>query len=157
MHIADLLNPLWCRVVRRMDRAWNVIDEERLVWVDCGNAIHVFDRIVCHCRDQVPAWFTDIWVDCRCVTEQIWLPLVGVTADEAMEIVEAHADGPLIERPGLARLEFRSVVVLAEPGRPVAVILKDLSNRCLVPGHDAVVARIACRLLGDDTESHRMM
>src|SRR5262245_24167375 len=83
--------------------------------------------------------------------------LIGVTTDEAIEIVKAHTCRPLVEGPGLAGLEFRSVVVLAEPGRPVAVILEDLSDRRLVPSHDAVVARIACRLLGHDAEAHRMM
>src|SRR5262249_31478273 len=102
--------------------------------------VPVFDRIGGHRRDEVPTWFTDIRVDRRRVAEEIRLPLVGVTADEAIEMVKAHTCRPLVEGPGLARLEFRSVVVLAELGRPVAVILEDLSDRCLVPGHDAVVA-----------------
>ena len=32
-----------------------------------------------------------------------------------------------------------------------------LANRCLVPGHEAVIARKARRLLGDDPEAHRVM
>src|SRR5262245_10218004 len=157
MHVANLLDPLRCRVVWRMHRAWNVVNEEWLVWVDRGDAIHVFDRIVGHRCDKVPIRFTDVRVDRRRIAEKIWLPLISVTTDEAIEIVKAHTCRPLVEGPGLARLEFRRVVVLAEPGRPVAVILEDLSDRCLVPGHDAVVARIACRLLGHDPEAHRMM
>ena len=121
-------------MVRRVDGARHVVDEERLVRVDRGDAIHVLDRIVGHRGDQVPAGLVVIRVDRRGVAEQIRLPLVGVAADEAVEIVEAHAGRPLVERPGLARLELRGVVVLAEPGRPVAIILEDLPDRRLVLG-----------------------
>ena len=157
MHVVDLLDPLRRRVVRRMDGAGHVVDEEWLVLIDRGDAVHIFDRIVGHRRDQVPARVVVVRVDRRGVAEEIRLPLVGVAADEAVKVVEAHARRPLVERPGLARLELRGVVVLAEPGRPVAVVLEDFSDRRLVPGHDAVVAGIARRLLGDDPEAHRMM
>ena len=157
VHVADLLDPLRRRVVRRVDGAGHVVDEERLLRVDRGDALHVLDRIVGHRRDQVPARLAEVGVDRRGVAEQVRLPLVGVAADEAVEVVEAHAGRPLVERPGLARLELRRVVVLAEPGRPVAVVLEDLADRRLVPGHDAVVAGIAGRLLGDDAEAHRVM
>ena len=39
-----------------------------------------------------------------------WLP-----GSETVKIFETHAVGPLLERPGLARLVGRRVVVLAEP------------------------------------------
>src|SRR5262249_36241550 len=84
-------------------------------------------------------------------------PLIGVAADEAVEVVEAHASRPLIERPGLACLEFGSIVFLAEPGCAVAVILEDSTNGRLIARHDAVVAGVARRYLRDDAESHRMM
>src|SRR5262249_53219198 len=112
MHVADLLNPLRCWVVRRMHGAWNVVDEEWLVGIDRGDAIHVFDRIVGHLSNKVPIGFTDVGVDRRRIAEKIWLPLIGITTNEAIEIVKAHTCGPLVEGPGLARLEFRSVVVL---------------------------------------------
>src|SRR5262249_13896434 len=130
-------------MVRCVDRAGHVVDEERLVRVDRGDASQILDRIVSLSRDQVPARVAEIWLDCRGIAKQVWLPLVGVTTHEAIEIVEAHAGWPLVERPSLARLELRRVVVLAEPGRPVAMVLEDLSDRGLVPAHDAVVARKA--------------
>src|SRR6185437_7008934 len=64
---------------------------------------------------------------------------------------------PLIEWPRLSRLEIRGVVVLAKPGCPIAIVLQYLANRCLVPSHEAVIARKARRLLGDDPEAHRVM
>src|SRR5262249_58634522 len=115
VHIADLLDPLRRRVVWRMHATRNVVDEERLVRVYRGDAIHVFDRIVGHCGNQVPAWLANVRIDRRGVAEQVRLPLVRVAADKAVEVVETHADRPLVERSGLARLEFWRVVVLAEP------------------------------------------
>src|SRR5262249_7234417 len=66
-------------------------------------------------------------------------PLVGVAADEAVEIVESEAGGPAVERPGLAGLPVRDVVVLAEPRGAVAVLLEDLGSGRRVPAHDGVV------------------
>src|SRR5262249_57074095 len=114
-------------------------------------------RIIRYRRDQVPAWLADVRVDGRRVAEEVRLPLVGVATEEAVEIIEAHTSRPLIEWPGLARLELRRVVVLTKPGRPVALVLEYFADRRLVPCHDAVVAGIACRLLGNDSEAHRMM
>ena len=45
----------------------------------------------------------------------------------------------------------------AKPGCPIAIVLQYLANRCLVPSHEAVIARKARRLLGDDPEAHRVM
>src|SRR5262249_7465584 len=91
------------------------------------------------------------------VPEEVRLPLVGVAADEAIEVVEAHAGRPLVERPGRARLELRGVVVLAEPGRAVAIVLQDSADCGLVPGDDAVVAGESRGLLRDDAEARRMV
>src|SRR5262249_58241918 len=84
VHIADLLDPLRRRVVRRMHAARNVVDEERLGWIDRGDAIHVFNRIVCHYGNQVPAWLANVRIDRRGVAEQVRLPLVGVAAGKAV-------------------------------------------------------------------------
>ena len=81
-----------------------------------------------------------VGIDRRGVAEQVRLPLAGVTADEAIEVLEAHAGRPLIERAGLARLPVRRVVVLAEPGRAVAVVQQDPADRRVVLADDAVVA-----------------
>src|SRR5262245_53434327 len=91
------------------------------------------------------------------VAEQIWLPLAGVATDEAVKVIEAHSDWPLVERPGLARLERRRVVILAKPGRGVPVVLQNLSDRGLVSRDDAVVARESARLFGNYPEASRVM
>ena len=71
-------------------------------------------------------------IDGRRVAEQVRLPLAGVAADEPVEILEAHADRPLVERPGLARLVERRVVVLAEPRGRVPVLLEDRPDRAAI-------------------------
>ena len=73
--------------------------------------------------DQVPgARLAEERIDLRGVAEQVWLPLVGVAADEPVEVLEAHADWPLVERAELAGRERGRVVILAEPRRRVAVV-----------------------------------
>jgi hypothetical protein len=49
------------------------------------------------------------------IAVQVGLPLAGVTADEAVEVLEAHAIRPLLKWPSLGRLIAGRVVVLAEP------------------------------------------
>src|SRR5262249_59868466 len=99
MHVTDLLDPLRRRMVRRVHGPWHVVDEERLLGINRRNAFHVLDRIVGHCRHQVPPRIVVVWVDWRGVAEQVWLPLVGVATDEAVKVIKAHADGPLVEWP----------------------------------------------------------
>ena len=152
MHRADLVHPLLGRVVRRVRGARRVLDEDRFVRVDLMHPVHIIDRVVRHPGDEVPARFTLEGIDLRGVAEQVRLPLVGVAADKTVEVLEAHAGWPLVERSCLAGRVGRSIVVLAEPGRVVAVIEQDPPDRRLVLGDDAVVTREAGRLLGDHAE-----
>ncbi len=91
------------------------------------------------------------------VAEQPRRPLVGFAAHEAVEIVEAHARGPLIERTRGRIGVSGGVVVLAEPRGGVAVILQDVADRGVVRTDDRIVARKAGGLLGDHPEARRMV
>ena len=108
MHVADLLDPLGRGMMRRMGGARHVIDEPRLAGSDLLELLDVLDGLIGHRRLQVPAGIALEGVDGRRVAEQVRLPLAGVAADEAIEIIEAHSVRPLIERPGLARLDKRA-------------------------------------------------
>ena len=143
--------------MRRVRGAGRVIDEERLARVDLVDAVQVVDGVVGHAGDQVPARLALERIDLGRVAEEVRLPLVGVAADEAVEILEAHAGRPLVERPDLAGREGRRVVVLAEPGGGVAVVLEDAADGGLVLGDDAVVAGEAGGLLRDHAEAGRVM
>ena len=145
-------------MVRRVRAAGHVVDEERLVRRQRVDPVHVGDRLVGHRGGQVVPRVAEEGIDVRRVAGEVRrLPLVGVAAHEAVEVLEAHADRPLVERPVRAGLEGRRVVVLAEPRRAVAVVLQDPADRRLVLGDDAVVARVAGRLLGDHAEADRVM
>ena len=157
VHRADLVHPFLCRMVRRMRGAGRVLDEDRLVRVGLVHPRHPVDGVVGHPSDEIPARLAIEGINLRRVAEQVRLPLVGITADEAIEILKAHAGRPLVERPDLARSERRRVVVLAEPRRGIAVIQQDPADGGLVLGDDAVVAGEAGRLLGDHAEAGRVM
>ncbi len=155
VHGVDFLHPFFGRVVRRVRSTRGIIAEEGLARVDLVDLVHPVDGVVGHGGDQVPGTrrFAAEGIDLRGVAEEIRLPLVGVAADEAVKVVEAHADRPLVERPDLAGTVDGSVVLLAEPGRGVAIFLENTADGGLVLGNDAVIAREAGGLFGDDAEA----
>ena len=132
MHRLDLVDPFLGRVVRRMHAARHVVEEERLVGLDLVHAVQIVDGVIRHAGDQVPAGLAFEGIDLRRVAEQVGLPLVGIATDEAVEILEAHADGPLVEGSDLTGLEGRHVVILAEPRGGIAIVLEDAADGGLV-------------------------
>src|SRR5262249_58530973 len=83
--------------------------------------------------------------------------LVGVAADEAVEVVEAESGGPQVERPGLAGVPVGDIVVLAEPGGAIAVLLQDLGDGRRVLPHQRVVPREAGAEFHDAGGVNRVM
>ena len=125
MHRADLVHPLLGRMVWRVRRARRVVDEPGPFRVGRGLRGDVLDAVIRHRGDQVPlALLAVVGVDrCRVAEQAARLPLVGVAADEAVKIAVALPDRPVGERSLRARLPDRHVVVLAEPGGGVSVLL----------------------------------
>ena len=157
VHRADLVDPLRRGVMRRMGRPRDVIDEEGLFGREFLQLLHVLDRLVGHRSLQIPAGIVLERIDGRRVAVQVRLPLTRVAADKAVEILEAHAVRPLIERPGLARLERRRVVVLAEPRCRVAVRPQGGADGALVDRDDRIIARKPRRYFAHHPVSHRVM
>ena len=157
MHGADLVDPLLGRMVRRVGGARRILDEERLRGHRLIHAIQVIDRVVGHAGDQVPLRFALEGIDLGGVAVEVRLPLVGIAADEAVEVLEAQAGRPFVERSRLAGGEGRGVVVLAEPRRGVAVVEQDPSDGGLVVRDDAVVTGEPRGLLGNHTKAHRVV
>ena len=154
---ADLVNPFLGWVVRRVRGAGHVIDEEGLLRRQRLRLSHVLDRLVGHRRLHVPAGIALEGEDRRRVAEQVRLPLAGVAADKAVEVLETHAVRPLPERPGLAVREERRVVILAEPRGRVAVVPQDGADGALLDRDDRVVTGEAGRDLADHAEAHRVV
>ena len=157
MHVVDLLHPFLRRVMRRVRGAGRVFDEERLVGLCLVHPVQVVDGVVGHAGDQVPVLLALERINLGRIAEQVRLPLVGVAADEAVEILKAHAGRPLVERSDRTCGEGRRVVVLAEPRSRIAVVEQDPADGGLVLRDNAVVAGESRRLLRDDAEADRMV
>ena len=119
--------------------------------------LHIRDGVVGHCRGQIPAGIALKRIDGGRIAEQVRLPLAGVAADKPVEIIEAHPDRPLIERPGLARLIKGRVVVLAEPRGRVAVLLENLADRAAILLDHRVVPREPGRRFAHDAIAGHVM
>src|SRR5580700_7243255 len=140
MHVVDLLDPLRSRMMRSMGATGYVVEEELFLRIEVIHLLQILNGIVRHRRRQVPAWLPNVGIDSGGVAEQVGLPLAGVAANEAVEILETHPDGPLLERAKLTCLIGGRVVVLAEPRCGVAILLQDLADSGRIGGNDAVVA-----------------
>ncbi len=157
MHVADLLDPLRRGMMWRVRATRYVIDKERLVGRDFLELLHVLDRLVCHRCGQIPARMALEGIDgCR-IAVQVRLPLAGVAADKAIEVLEAHAVRPLIEGPGLGRLIEGSVVILAEPRGRVTVLLQDFADGAVLLPDNRVVARESSRDFAHHTEASHVV
>src|SRR5664279_2009597 len=96
----------------------------------------------------------DPWIHRRRVAEQVGRPLVGLATQEAIEILEAHADRPLVEGPGSSAVsEARCVVVFAKPRSRVSVLLQDLGDGSVILADDRVIARVAGGQFSNHTEA----
>ncbi len=114
---------------------------------DVGNELH---RLV----DQVLAEVVTLLGRARrlhlvVVIHQIRIPLAGVTAQEAVETLEAAPQRPPVERARARLLVARRQMVLPDHERAVAVLHEHLGQETVLERDDAVVPGIAARQLGD--------
>ena len=115
-----LVGPLLRHMVRRMHRPGRVVDEERLVRRHRLLGFHPVDGLVRHVDGEVVVLhLRRIDLDHAVVDERI--PLVGLAADEAVELVETLVGGPAVERARHAGLPRGGFVPLAEGAGAVAV------------------------------------
>ena len=140
-----------------MRRTRRVVDEERPVRRDRLLVADPLDGLVGDVVVEVVVRLAEVWLDGTGAVECGRPPLVGLRSDEPIEVLEAEIRRPEAERPGLARLPVRHVVVLAEPRGVPSVLLQDLRDRRGVLAHQAVVAGITRRHFSDDPGVHRVM
>ncbi len=139
-----LIGPLCRHVVRGMGGAGGKVDKERLVGHERLLLAHPVDGLVGHVLGEMVALFRSLlWLDRMRAFEQAGIVLVGLTADEAIEVFKTAArGGPVIERPQRAGLPNRHFVALAELRRGVAVQLERLGQRRAGVGpHRAIAGR----------------
>ena len=83
--------------------------------------------------------------------------LVGLAAHKAVKVFEAHSARPLIERSRQTLIGAWRVVILAEPGSRVSILLEDFADGRVLPPNDGVISWIAGGLLSKHTESRAVM
>ena len=83
------------------------------------------------------------------VVHQVRIPLAGVTAQEAVEALEAAPQRPPVERARARLLVARRQVVLPDHERAVTVLQEHLGQEAVLERDHAVVPGITARQLGD--------
>src|SRR5208282_93224 len=91
------------------------------------------------------------------IAKEVGRPLIGLAAHEPVEILEAHADRPLVERPGHAVLKAGGVMFFAKPRGGVTVVPQDRADGSVLRPDDGVIARITSGQLADYPKTHRVM
>ena len=153
-----LVRPLLRHVVRRVRRARREVGEERLVGHQRLLLADPLDRLVGHVAHEVVALLgRAVGLDRGRALVQRRVVLVRLAADEAVEVLEAAAGRPVVERPQRARLPDRHLVALAELRGRVAVELEDLRQRRAGVRPHRVVARRGRRDLGDAAHPDRVV
>ena len=144
------------RGVRRTRRK---IHEERLIGDQrllLPNPVH---GLVCHVLHEVIALFGRFpnLDGCSAFVER-WIPLVGLAADESVEVFESTSTGwPCIERAGRTGLPDRDFMTLAELSRRISVELERSREWRAGVRQKRVVSGRRGRYLGDTTHANRVM
>src|SRR5262245_43493351 len=107
--------------------------------------------------DEIVAGLHDPGKNLRRVAEEVRRPLVALAAHEAIEVVEPHADRPLVEGTGDIDPITGRIVVLAKPRCGIAVLPQDRADGRVLRPDDGVIAGIAGGLLGHYTKACRVM
>ena len=153
-----LVAPLGGHVVRGVGGPGREVHEERLVGHQRLLLVDPGDRLVGQVLGEVVALLRRLRrLDRGDPVVEGRVPLVGLGADEAVEVLEAAAGRPLVERAHRARLPDRHLVALPELGGAVAVQLQDLGERRRSVGPDRVVARGGGGDLGDAAHPDRVV
>src|SRR5208282_611353 len=140
-----------------MGATGHVVDKERLVGRGCVQIAYVLDGVVRYIGGEVVIGLTDPWKDLGRIPKEVGCPLVGLASHEPIEILEAHADRPLVERPCDAVLKAWRIVILAKPRGGVTVVSQDRADSGVVRPYDGIIARITGGQLADHAKSHRVM
>ena len=137
LYLSDHSLGTWCG---RVGGAGREVHEERLVGHQRLLLAHPGDRAVGEILGERVALLGRLRrLDRRGALVQPGVVLVGLAADEAVEVLEARSGGPLVERAGGRDLPDRHLVTLAELGGRIAVELQGFGDRRLLLGPDAVV------------------
>src|SRR5258708_28086805 len=99
--------------MRRVQSAWREVNKERLVRSHRMLEAHPGDRLIGHIGHEVVARSPCVLDMCHAVEDHRG-PLVGLAAQEAVELFETVADRPTREGSGYAGLPNGGLMHLAE-------------------------------------------
>src|SRR5262249_35487420 len=122
-----LRDPFFGCMMRCVTEARGIISEERFIRRQRFLLPNPCDCMVCQVGVKVILWVIRRF-DRLGSVEQGRMPLVGVSANEAIEVLESESGRPEIEWPSLTRLPIGDIVVLAIPGCVPAVLFEDFRN-----------------------------
>src|SRR5208282_1930674 len=97
-------DPLLRRLMRRVAKARRVIDEEGFVRCERVLLVNPCDGVVGQICVQVILGIVRWWFDGMGAVEDGRMRLIGIAANEAIEMREAQTGWPEVKRPGLTGL-----------------------------------------------------
>ena len=143
-------------VVRGMGGTWREVDEERFVRHQRPLLPDPGDRAVAQVLGEVVLGICRHLERDRVLVQGRGV-LVGLTGQEAVEVLEARTGGPAVERAQRTRLEGRHLMTLAELGRRVAVEPQDLGQRSRRVRSHRCVARCGGGEIGHRPHADRVV
>ena len=142
---------------RRLVPVRGVVGDPRLLGMDRLLPLDQGDGLVGHVGLQVIALFRRLRrLHRRGVLPERRIPLAHAGAEEAVEVLGAHAARPPVERSGGGDLVHRGEVGLADPGGAVPVLPQDFEHGRGAARDDGVVAREPDRALRDAAHADGM-
>ena len=138
------VGPLLGHVMRGVAGPGSEVQEPRLVGIRRLAVTDVLERLVGDVLREVIAVLRQVrLIDGLVVLDEQRVPLVGLTAEEAVEALEATAEWPLGPRTGGVVVEVRRQVPLAEGVRAVAVVDEHLREHRVLERDPRVRAGVA--------------
>ena len=146
-----LVAPFLGGLMRGVDARGAEVGEPGLIRIGGARVLDPGDGLVGHVGGEVVALLRRLRLsDRRGVAVKRGVVLVRLPLVEAVEVVEALAGRPEVERAGGADLGLGRVVRLAEHRRGVAVVAEDLRDQRRALGDDPGVPGVAGAHLDDD-------
>ena len=153
-----LIRPFRRYVMRSVSGPRCVVGEERLVRHQRLLLANPTDGVIGHVLTEVIIRILDILrFDRDCVLIDRRCPLVGLPADEPVEMLETLPGRPLPKRPHRRGLPNRDLMTLPELRSRITVQLQHLSQRRRRVGDNRRVARSAAGKLRYPTHTHRVV